>query len=83
MHKTPLHIRMMPFVRREYLDNTACPSVARAALGARKALSITSRELHAIHAAWVHSRRCLTAQAQITYWEQYAAGIIYNAETTL
>lgn len=88
MHKTTLHIRMMPFVRREYLNNAtspAYPSITRAALSARKAQAITSVELGAIRKAWTNCRDDIDEHKQVHagQWEQYATGITYNAEATL
>lgn len=88
MPKTPLYIRMMPYIRQEYLHNATCPaypSITRAALSARKAQAITGVELGAIRKAWADCRADIDEhkQARAGQWEQYAAGIIHNAEAAI
>lgn len=82
MHKDTLMTRMAPYIRQQARVTT--PSIRRAGFIAYTGGSITRDE-------WDSIQRARTAadtineyeQALLGQWEHYAAGIIYNAETTI
>lgn len=83
MSKSALISRMAPHIRQQ-AASTAAPSIRRAAQVAYIAQAITRQELDDIQRARTEAAALDEyAQARAGQWEQYAAGIIYNAEATL